>query len=200
MDYKRIERLVFDKLVEKFENKKFPVSVSPRIIGDAMQEWVSDILDDFYEGDRTKFTPSKLLSRRAFEDCIILDGNEYHSIDIKTHCKSSTRSAPNLVSIKRLYKFIRGHPFNHFDILIVDYGLSGDHIHVDDVKFMPIEQISWESLNIVNIGSGQLQLKDANCIIRKNDPDWYKKFMINVEKFYKNQYGSIGKNMKYFGL
>ena len=57
MDYKRIERLVFDKLVEKFENKKFPVSVSPRIIGDAMQEWVSDILDDFFEGDRTKFTP-----------------------------------------------------------------------------------------------------------------------------------------------
>jgi len=199
VNYHEIETYVFNRLVKEYEQKEFPVKTSPRIIGDAMQEWISDILDEFYDHNPQKFVHSDKLSRKAMADCIINDDGR-HVIDIKTHCKSAHKSSPNLVSIKRLYDFFKKDQKNYFDLMIVDYSLAGNRIYIDRVRFNPITLVSWECMNIVNIGIGQLQLKDAGCIIYREDPEWWSKFMIGIQNFYQKQIVAIHKNMKYFGI
>lgn len=200
--YSGLEQYIFEKLVGTYENYSFPV-ISPRIMGDAIQQWVSDILKEYCQhANVDSFVPSEKLSRRDMADCIIDAQGNHHVIDIKTHCKSGTFSAPNLVSIKRLYDFLTSDSHNHFDIIIVDYSITGDHVQIDNVHFMPITSIDWSCLRIGNLGHGQLQLKDANAVVRKHMPrlDWLETLRANIIAFYIKQQTKIQKEINYYGL
>jgi len=198
--YKKIECHVFEQLLN-YEPTEFPF-ISPRVAGDSVQQWVSDILKDYFQKRDIEFTPSEKLGRVSMADCIANVRDENHFIDIKTHCKSGTFSAPNLVSIKRLYKFLTASPKNYFDILVVDYVISGNQIRFDNVHFVPIDAINWSCMRIGNIGNGQIQLKDASVIIAQQikRSDWLETMRANIAAFYIKQQNKIRKEFKFYGL
>ena len=199
-DYNRLGNYIFEQLLT-YEETVFPL-VSPRVAGDSVQQWVSDILKEYFRKKDVEFTPSEKLGRVSMADCIVKVNGETHYVDIKTHCKSGTFSAPNLVSIKRLYKFLTANQNNYFDILVVDYTIAGNQIHFDNVHFVPIDSINWDCLRIGNLGNGQIQLKDASVIIAQQikRSDWLTTMQANIAAFYIKQQNKIRKEFKFYGL
>ena len=72
---------------------------------------------------------------------------------------------PNLTSVDRLSKKYTPQCSNFFFLLlIVEYTLENNNITFNNVKLIPIENLSWDCLHIQALGKGQIQIKNANII------------------------------------
>jgi hypothetical protein len=96
----------------------------------------------------------------AFTD---VDGN-YYVIDVKTHRTSTRFNMPNLTSVERLARFYEDDA-NYFVLLLVSYDLNGAEVSFTGVRFLPIEFLAWDCLNIGALGWGQIQITNSNRIV-----------------------------------
>lgn len=173
---------------------------SPRIVGDAVQEFVGAHLQDclppqFVSKFETDF------ERRSMEDMAFYDNaDNYYAIDVKTHDMNTRFSMPNLISMQRLAKFYRNDT-NTFCILIVDYKVVENHIEYQSCHFKPIEYFAWSCLTLGALGWGQIQIKDSNRLRFEEQPSrkrWMLELCDVASAFYDAEIGKIAERKDWF--
>ncbi len=175
---------------------------SPRAIGDAVQEFLSekngiqqcipyDKLKDFRNG----------FTRRSMEDMAFHDvQNRYYAVDCKTHNLNTDFNMPNLISVQRLTNFYKNDS-NVFCILVVEYEVKAQKIIYTQCHFKPIEAFDWDCLTIGALGWGQIQIANANNLIFSpviNRKEWMLQLCEQLQNFYDNEISKIGKRKQWF--
>lgn len=173
---------------------------SPRIVGDALQEFVAKHLQLCFPAKfAAKFETD--FERRSMEDMAFYDNTgNYYAIDVKTHDVDSHFSMPNLISMQRLAKFYRNDT-NTFCILIIDYKVVIDHIEYLSCHFKPIEHFAWSGLTLGALGWGQIQIKDSNRLFFEPHPSrkrWMLELCETAAAFYDAEIGKIAERKDWF--
>ncbi len=174
-------------------------AVSPRAVGDAVQEILADnfqtILGPFCAEYSANF------ARRAMADLAFKDPEGfYYVVDVKTHRTDTRFNMPNLTSVERLARFYQDDR-NYFVLLIVRYTIAGTRLEVEDISFLPIEFLSWDCLTIGALGWGQIQIANSNYIninpgySRKS---WMLELCNNVMEFYPREIDKINERIGRF--
>ena len=172
---------------------------SPRAVGDAIQHILSDnfesILGDFCAEYSADF------ARRAMADLAFTDPDGlYYVVDVKTHRTDTRFNMPNLTSVERLSRFYQDDR-NYFVILIVSYELSGSRVEASNVRFVPVEFLMWDCLNIGALGWGQIQIANSNNINiapQYSRRTWMIELCDNVLDFYPREIGKINDRITHF--
>lgn len=137
---------------------------STRATGDAIQH----ILEENFQGILGEASKdySANFARRAMADLAFRDREDlYYVVDVKTHRLETKFNMPNLTSVQRLARFYEDDR-NYFVVLMIAYALlSGAHVHVERVHFIPIEFLSWSCLTLGALGWGQIQIANANNVV-----------------------------------
>ena len=110
------------------------------------------------------FEYSEPSSVRSIDDFTLSVGESTYLIDIKTHDGDREFSMPNLISTERLFKLYQD----------------------PKTKFLPIENISWESLSIQNLGHGQIQITNLNKELKTFNgtrKQWLAQFALEMVKY-----------------
>tara|TARA_S200002703_G_scaffold90186_1_gene77789 strand:- start:450 stop:1082 length:633 start_codon:yes stop_codon:yes gene_type:complete len=133
------------------------------------------------------FEYSEPTSVRSIDDFTLSVGESTYLIDIKTHDGDREFSMPNLISTERLFKLYQD-PNVTFGIAILDYKSTNmNHQKViTKTKFLPIENISWESLSIQNLGHGQIQITNLNKELKTFNgtrKQWLAQFALEMVKY-----------------
>jgi len=172
---------------------------SPRAVGDAIQDLLEDNIEQFIGADGKNFGSS--FARRAMADLAFEDkAGNYYIIDIKTHRLDTKFNMPNLTSVERLARFYEDDN-NHFTLLLIAYDIADNGLLVRDVKFVPIEHLSWECLTIGALGWGQIQIANSNHIIinpKNTRKSWMLELCDIMLEFYPKEVIKIGKRIQKF--
>jgi len=198
--YKNIEQKI-KSFINKYPDflSKDTVS-STRATGDAIQH----ILEENFQGmlGESSKEYSTSFARRAMADLAFTDQKDlYYMVDVKTHRLETKFNMPNLTSVERLARFYEDDK-NYFVMLMVAYNLvSGVHINVEKVHFVPIEFLSWDCLTVGALGWGQIQIANANNII-VNHKYSRKKWMLELcdflFEFYPREIEKVKDRIDYF--
>ncbi len=136
------------------------------------------------------FEYSEPESVRSIDDFQLKFDNHTYFIDVKTHDKDRDFSMPNLISTERLYKLYQD-PNVTFGIAIIDYKeaslFANGYKQITNTKYIPIENISWESLSIQNLGHGQIQITNLNKGIKTFNGtrnQWMNQFTVEMIKYH----------------
>tara|TARA_Y100000385_G_scaffold279143_1_gene328421 strand:+ start:477 stop:1109 length:633 start_codon:yes stop_codon:yes gene_type:complete len=134
------------------------------------------------------FEYSEPESVRSIDDFTLSIDDQTYLIDVKTHDKDRDFSMPNLISTERLYKLYQD-PNITFGIAIIDYRqfLNSSSKQITNTKYVPIENISWESLSIQNLGHGQIQITNLNKNIKPFNgtrKQWMNAFTVEMIKYH----------------
>jgi hypothetical protein len=124
----------------------------------------------------------------------------YYIVDVKTHRTNTKFNMPNLTSVERLARFYEDDS-NHFVLLLVSYELQETRAIFTDVKFVPIEFLSWDYLTVGALGWGQIQIANSNRV--EVHPQYSrKKWMLELcdalMEFYPKEISKITARMGYF--
>ena len=183
---------------EDFDNKR--IISSPRAVGDTVQEIIGEKLLSCFPENMVK-DYSDTFARRAMADLALYDNdNNYFVIDIKTHNKNTSFNMPNLTSVERLARFYEDDK-NFFVILLVEYSTSKDKIIFDQVRFVPIENFTWDCLTIGALGWGQIQIANANVISINREAtrkSWMLELCDTLDFFYPKEILKIEKRIDRF--
>jgi hypothetical protein len=175
------------------------VAGSPRGVGDAVQELLSERFQEVVGDLAAEYNPS--FARRAMADLAFTDvDGGYHVIDVKTHRADAKFNMPNLVSVERLARFYEDDA-NVFAILYVRYTTNGKRVVVDHVAFVPIEWLSWRCLTLGALGWGQIQIANANRIEIVPDTSrraWMLQLCDELLEFYPREVQKIAKRILHF--
>ncbi len=173
---------------------------SPRAVGDAVERILAENLGAIL-GNLAKEYSSRL-ARRAMADMAFTDHDDfYYVVDVKTHRLDTKFNMPNLTSVERLSRFYEDDK-NYFVILKVDYQVAdAKKIIFDEVKFLPLEFLSWDCLTLGALGWGQIQIANANNIIilpSNKRKSWMIEMCDNLLDFYPKEIGKITARMDHF--
>ncbi len=173
---------------------------STRATGDAIQHILEPNFEEILGELSQEYSAS--FARRAMADLAFRDRKDlYYVVDVKTHRLETRFNMPNLTSIRRLARFYEDDK-NYFVMLMVAYNIvSGLHIHVERVHFVPIEFLSWECLTIGALGWGQIQIADANNIVvndRYSRKKWMLEFCDFLFEFFPREIEKVNDRVEYF--
>ncbi len=196
---KEIEKKVKELLNTQKSFLSSATANSPRAVGDAIQEILSnnfaDIITPFSSDYSAKF------ARRAMADFAFTDVDEnYCVVDVKTHRQDTSFNMPNITSVERLAKFYEDDK-NYFAVLFIRYSMSETTLTVDEVFFVPIEFLAWECLTIGALGWGQIQIANANHIVIDEQTarkKWMIEFCNIMLDFYPREIEKISGRIVYF--
>ena len=197
-------RFLETKLVKKLSEYEIfqdpQINVSPRAIGDTVQEKIGEILPSCFEtGMIDEFNSN--FARRSMEDVAFYDkdGN-YYAVDIKTHNLSTDFNMPNLISVERLARFYRDDK-NYFVILLIEYEVRNGELRFTDAHFVPIEHIEWSCLTIGALGWGQIQIANSNRVdVNRGNTrvNWMLSLCDVMDLFYPREINKINERIEYF--
>jgi len=154
------------------------------------QRGIASLIENYIQGEFANdevFEYTSPDSVRSIDDFTLIQDGHTYLMDVKTHDEDRKFSMPNLISVERLYKLYKSNPDTSFCLMIAkyqNYG-AGQKI-INNVLFLPIEKISWESLSIQNLGNGQIQITNLNKPIQKfngNRKQWMAEFASQTVKF-----------------
>lgn len=173
---------------------------SPRAVGDAVQDFLSQHLENCFPENVIKIFETDF-ERRSMEDMAFYDtAGFYHAVDVKTQNVATAFNMPNLISVQRLAKFYKNDS-NCFDLLMVKYEQLDGKLHYIDCHFLPIENIAWDCLTIGALGWGQIQIANANHI-QIDRTQTRRQWMLNLcdylEDFYEAEIGKIRERETWF--
>ena len=197
--YREIEVRTVELINSQGEFLSVVTASSPRAVGDAIQHILSDnfesILGDFCAEYSADF------ARRAMADFAFTDlDGLYYVVDVKTHRTDTRFNMPNLTSVERLSRFYQDDR-NYFVILIVTYELSGSRVEASNVRFVPVDFLMWDCLNIGALGWGQIQIANSNNINiapQYSRRRWMIELCDNVLEFYPREIGKINDRIAHF--
>ena len=161
-NYKELEKRVLDLLNSQPVFLSIATRNSPRAVGDAIQDILSENLSQIV-GD-LGINSTAAFARRAMADLAFNDSmGRYYVVDVKTHNLNTVFNMPNLTSVERLARFYEDHS-NYFVILKIDYSVLKTSATIKKVNFVPIEYLSWECLTLGALGWGQIQIANSNFV------------------------------------
>ncbi|MGB9721613.1 MAG: hypothetical protein ACPL28_09060 [bacterium] len=198
--YKRIENRIKDFFNKYPDFLGKDTAVSTRATGDAIQHILEENFQNIIGGFSKQYSAG--FARRAMADLAFTDQNNlYYIKDVKTHRLETKFNMPNLTSVERLARFYED-DMNYYVVLMVAYNIiSGIHIQVKKVHFVPIEFLSWGCLTIGALGWGQIQIANANNII-VNHGYSRKKWMLELcdmlFEFYPQEIEKVKDRIEYF--
>lgn len=176
---------VIQKELKTFESQPFQTNTLD-------QRGIASIIENnvqqHFECNQQLFEYSEPTSVRSIDDFKLSIGDETYLIDIKTHDRDRDFSMPNLISTERLFKLYQD-PNITFGIAILDYAHLDSVLHnkiITKTKFLPIENISWESLSIQNLGHGQIQITNLNNELKTFNgtrKQWMAQFALEMVKY-----------------
>ena len=163
------------------------------------QRGIGDIIED------TVFVVTKGLipelqyatSKRTMEDFQVeVEGHTY-KFDVKTHDSDASFSMPNLVSVKRLKKYLAD-PTNHLVYVFITYEIRNDMCMITNVRLHEVDELHWDCLHIQNLGKGQLQLRNSNNIqlMEQNREVWLHTLTDKTVEFYNSLIVSLQKEIE----
>jgi hypothetical protein len=197
--YQTIQKETLDLLNSRQDFLSPDTLNSTRAAGDAVENILADsfalILGDLCSEYSASF------ARRAMADIAFTDVDGfYYVVDVKTHRIDTRFNIPNLTSVERLARFYEDDS-NYFVLLLVSYQLDGAKALFTDLKFVPIEFLSWDCLTIGALGWGQIQIANSNRI--EIHPQYSrKKWMLELcdalMAFYPKEIGKIAARIEHF--
>ncbi|MFN3345810.1 MAG: hypothetical protein ACK412_09195 [Chloroherpetonaceae bacterium] len=195
----QIEKSVKDLINNQQSFLSQATASSPRAVGDALQEILSDnfanIIQSFSKNYSAKF------ARRAMADFAFTDTDDnYCVVDVKTHRENTSFNMPNLTSVERLARFYEDDK-NYFSILFIRYSVSENRLSVKEVHFLPIEFLAWECLTIGALGWGQIQIANANQLVideKMTRQKWMIALCDVMLEFYPREMEKISERIEYF--
>jgi len=172
---------------------------STRAIGDAIAEILGlsfcNLLGDLCTDYSADF------ARRAMADLAFTDlDGFYYVIDVKTHRLDTQFNMPNLTSVDRLARFYEDDR-NYFCLMLVSYNVEATNVFVTDVKWVPIEFLSWECLTIGALGWGQIQIANSNKVIimpQNSRKRWMLELCDVMMEFYPREIAKINERIERF--
>jgi hypothetical protein len=172
---------------------------SPRAVGDALQTLLEENFDTLLGEARAEYSAS--FARRAMADLAFRDADGFYCIvNVKTHRTDTKFNMPNLTSVERLARFYEDDA-NYFTLLLVSYHVENARIVVTDVKFAPIEFLSWDCSTIGALGWGQIQIANSNYV-KINERYSRKRWMLELcdvlLQFYPKEIAKIGLRIEHF--
>jgi len=138
-------------------------SVADSIEG-MMTQYVIDNIESF------DYTAKKAKSKRSIEDVLVAKDGMKFFVDVKSKHIGAAFSMPNLISIGRLTK-LYADANKYLLYVFVYYQHKETTVDIQQVEVVPIEFMDWKDLCIANLGTGQLQIKNANNPIGKYEGD-----------------------------
>ncbi len=198
-EYQRIEYDVLELLNAQHDFLSPHTLHSTRAAGDAIERIIADsfhtVLGKWSTGYSSQF------ARRAMADIAFtaIDGF-YYVIDVKTHRTDTRFSMPNLTSVERLMRFYEDDS-NYFALLLVSYQMDSSGVSFTEVRFTPIEFLSWDCLTIGALGWGQIQIADANRIVMspgQSRRKWVLELCDVLLEFYPKEIGKIAARIEHF--
>jgi hypothetical protein len=197
--YQTIQKETLDLLNSRQDFLSPDTLNSTRAAGDAVENILADsfalILGDLCSEYSASF------ARRAMADIAFTDVDGfYYVVDVKTHRIDTRFNMPNLTSVEQLARFYEDDS-NYFVLLLVSYQLDGAKALFTDLKFVPIEFLSWDCLTIGALGWGQIQIANSNRI--EIHPQYSrKKWMLELcdalMAFYPKEIGKITARIEHF--
>ena len=154
------------------------------------QRGIASLIENYIQGEFANdevFEYTEPESVRSIDDFTLVQDGHTYLMDVKTHDEDRKFSMPNLISVERLYKLYQSNPSTSFCLIIAKYQEYGkDQKIINDVIVLPIENISWESLSVQNLGNGQIQITNLNKPILKfkgTRKQWMAEFTLQTVKF-----------------
>lgn len=84
-----------------------------------------------------------------------MDSN--HPVNVKSNNLDKKNYSPNIISAKRLLKWLEN-PENKFSLIFIDYRINNGSLEIiKESELIPIEKISWSCLSIEAQGWGIIQ-------------------------------------------
>jgi hypothetical protein len=197
--YQEIERKTLELLNSQQAFLSPATLQSVRAAGDAIETIIADSFGDILGEWRSEYSAN--FARRAMADVAFTDVDGfYYVVDVKTHRADTKFNMPNLTSVERLSRFYEDDA-NYFVLLLVSYQLMEDRVLFTDVKFTPIEFLSWNCLTIGALGWGQIQIANSNQVeiqpqySRKN---WMLELCDALTTFYPKEIEKITARIQHF--
>ena len=176
--------------LENIEPFHIQEGIMQRGIGDVLENTIQTILGLHYPVIGAS-------SKRSIEDFEIHEGEDIYKFDVKTHNVNAKFSMPNLISVKRLKKYL-GQDTNHLVYVFVDYHLNDSLLTIDKIFVFRVEQLDWSCLHIGNLGKGQLQIKQAGNFTINDSYDrqeWVTTLTHTMKAFYYSLIESVKKEI-----
>ncbi len=198
--YQAIEQRIVNFLNAQQDYLSANTVKSTRAVGDAMQDILADNFETILDDKRAKYSTG--FARRAMADLAFEDHNGfYYVVDVKTHRLNDTKfNMPNLTSVERLARFYEDDK-NYFVLLMISYEVLQTRAIVRQVKFVPIEFLSWTCLTLGALGWGQIQIANSHTIITTpgySRKAWMIELCDNLLEFYPREIVKIGQRIEYF--
>ena len=137
-------------------------------------------------------------SRKSVEDFIVKLGDIRYIVDVKAHDLNGSFSMPNLTAVEIIRK-IYNNPITKLYYLVLDYVAEGAYATITDVKICAPHDIQWNSLQVANLGKGQLQVKHMDDLLLDYTQDrerWLSTFVKEVVRFKHNLIDKITKSLE----
>ncbi|MCS6872258.1 MAG: hypothetical protein RML95_01640 [Anaerolineae bacterium] len=171
---------------------------SPRAVGDAVQAFLGVHFEQALGNLASRYQAD--FARRAMAD-IAFEGSDgmYYIVDVKTRRHNTRFNMPNLTSVERLARLYEDDR-NVFALLLVDYAIAGTLLHSEQVRFFPIEFISWECLTIGALGWGQIQIANVSHLVvqMQSRRTWMLTLCERLLQFYPREIDKIVQRMAHF--
>lgn len=175
-----------NKLNQLVETKFSSKNLQQRGVADLLERLCSEKISELNSESIKIFEAS---SKRSIEDLSVAFKNYLICLDIKSHDQNGQFCMPNLISIDRAKAFLRN-PLNHIWYIFIDYETLNEETYISKIEVRAIEELSWGSLAIQNLGKGQLQIKDNNKVMDFNEmprDKWLEKLREEKIKFLSKQ-------------
>lgn len=197
--YNIIQKATIDLLNSQLDFLSPNTLHSTRAAGDAIESIIAGSFDVILGDWCAEYSSS--FARRAMADLAFTDVDGfYYVVDVKTHRNDTKFNMPNLTSVERLSRFYEDDA-NYFVLLLVSYQMEETRAVFTDVRFVPIEFLSWDCLTIGALGWGQIQLANSNNVIVKSQYS-RKKWMLDLcdvlMDFYPKEIGKITTRIGHF--
>lgn len=107
-----------------------------------------------------------------------------HAVNVKSNNLAKQNYSPNMISIKKMYKWVYESK-NNLSFVFVDYEEKGGKIDVKKItELVPIEKINWDCLSIEAQGYGVIQLVGKLKVTkRQTKKEFYIGFLKAYEKY-----------------
>jgi hypothetical protein len=198
--YKAVQEKTRDILNAQTDFLTSRTARSPRAAGDAIENILQEELKNILGSETVKDYTSDF-ARRAMGDLAFEDHDGfYYLVDVKTHRSDTDFNMPNLTSVQRPAKLYSDDK-NYFCLLLVAYSVESVKVTVKEVRFVPLEFLSWSCLTLGALGWGQIQLANSNRVTiedKKLRKEWMLELCDRVLEFYPEEILKINERIAYF--
>ena len=120
-------------------------------------------------------------TRKSIGDFMI---GENHAVNVKSNNVDKKNYSPNMISIKRMFKWVYEDE-KDLSFIFVDYKLeNGIVVVLNESDLIPVYQMSWDCMSIEAQGYGVIQ-KHKQLVVDKNQTkeQFYQGFLKEYERF-----------------